>query len=147
MLLSVVLVLALLSGASAAHCELQSGALSGGARLDGLRREGGARSWLGVRYGVARRFERAVPVALPRGVHAMREVGARCPQGSLPIGLDSLPADVAEDCLFLNVHAPACADNLPVLVWCVAVAVVAVAATTATATATASHAARTRRRR
>lgn len=42
--------------------------------------------------------------------------GPICPQSFNAVpGNDFIPGD--EDCLYLNVYAPAHADNLPVLVW------------------------------
>jgi len=47
---------------------------------------------------------------------------AQCPQNPPAVGTEITPSAAAalfstEDCLFLNVYAPANASNLPVLVW------------------------------
>lgn len=58
------------------------------------------------------------PVQLPRwdGVRDATQFGAACPQPPLPSGV-ILHEVTSEDCLFLNVWAPANAKDAPVLFW------------------------------
>jgi para-nitrobenzyl esterase len=61
------------------------------------------------------------PSPMPRwdGTRAADQFGATCYQPKIPssnLYADDLP-DMSEDCLFLNVWAPADAHNAPVLVW------------------------------
>ncbi len=85
---------------------------------------GGVVSYKGVRYGSSTsggsRFLPPVPVEGWSGVRDALELGSQCPQFNpdFPIWVDSSAAD--EDCLVLNVWAPAHADpasRLPVMVW------------------------------
>src|SRR3954464_1820817 len=46
------------------------------------------------------------------GERAATQFGAQCMQGSRPGG-----PPVSEDCLYLNINAPAGAKNAPVMVW------------------------------
>lgn len=84
------------------------------ASLAGSKAEG-VRSWLGIPYARPPVGERrwAPPLPAPRweGVREATEHGLPCPQPSRRVPVWS------EDCLFLNVWAPATAQGLPVLVW------------------------------
>ncbi|KAN0117317.1 acetylcholinesterase precursor [Hyaloscypha variabilis] len=62
------------------------------------------------------------PVTNRSSVLAANAFPAQCPQSPLATGTEITPTVAAslystEDCLFLNVYAPANASNLPVLVW------------------------------
>jgi para-nitrobenzyl esterase len=80
---------------------------------------GAVRSWLGIRYATAGRFERPEPVPWDGDLARTGEFGPAAPQ--LP-GDDIVPGMQVgetdeERCLSLNVWAPAGAERLPVLVW------------------------------
>ncbi len=94
-------------------------------RLQG-RVRGGLTCWLGVPYAAPptgrRRFCAPEPVAAWDGVRpAVALAGAAMQNGSLSGPVRSLGSPVSEDCLYLNVHAPAAARDdgrpRPVLVW------------------------------
>lgn len=83
-----------------------------------MRSMSGSTVHLGIRYATAARFE--PPMRVPYDPAAtLGHVGKMAPQvpGMLEqmLGLDV--SDTDEDCLFLNVWAPAGAQGLPVLVW------------------------------
>lgn len=81
----------------------------------------------GIRYGVAKRFEK--PVAAPKwnGILDATSVKAACPQSDFPVitGEVHYPANLtntkvsSEDCLYLNVWTPTHkhSGNLPVMFW------------------------------
>ncbi len=86
----------------------------------------GVLEFLGVRYAEAPvgdlRWQPPKPVSHGRGRIDATQFGANCPQGASPWGTPS----TTEDCLFLNVYAPAGIDpdrwregkgELPVMVW------------------------------
>jgi para-nitrobenzyl esterase len=79
------------------------------------RVDGGLRSFLGIPYATAERFAAPRPADAWEGVRDATERGPVCAQpAGYPIGEPS----TAEDCLGLNVTAPADADgDLPVIVW------------------------------
>jgi hypothetical protein len=100
-------------------------ALAGDVRIAGAVFQGGRR-WLGVRFGVAPRFQRPrVPPQLPAGtvVNATLQSLA-CPKFPLfggPAPFTSV-APEGEDCLFLDIYAPtrdcsAAPQALPVIFW------------------------------
>ncbi|MCP3734933.1 carboxylesterase family protein [Sphingomonas sp. RP10(2022)] len=85
--------------------------------------EGGIRVFRGIPYATppvgALRWR--APVRLPRwkGTRSATAFGAACvqPQGSTATIYSGAPMPVSEDCLTLNVWAPANARNAPVMVW------------------------------
>ncbi|MFM8353693.1 MAG: carboxylesterase/lipase family protein [Gammaproteobacteria bacterium] len=84
----------------------------------------GARTWLGIPYAEAPvgtlRWRAPVPPKPWTGLREAIAPGAMCPQKPSPLAAAdaSAPAFVgAEDCLYLNVYAPANASNLPVMFW------------------------------
>ena len=94
-------------------------------RLHGMQR-GAVTSWRGVPYAAPpvgpRRFRPPEPVALWTGVRpAVRPGGASLQRRRVRGSVGSLGATLGEDCLYLNVHAPATAPTdgrpRPVLVW------------------------------
>lgn len=119
--------LVLLSFTTAAACEGPLAEPPAG-QLCGLNveREGWQVSaWLGVPYArppVAElRFADPQPVAGWNGVRSATSVGNTCPQAADPFRVEDarLPAPMSEDCLYLNVWAPAAptGESLPVLVY------------------------------
>jgi para-nitrobenzyl esterase len=81
---------------------------------------GGANEFLGVPYAAPPvgplRWQAPQPVAHWRGVRDATTYGPSCPQTATPFGL----AGTSEDCLYLNVYAPASSrqgGNRPVVVW------------------------------
>jgi len=96
-----------------------------GGQVQGVER-GAVTSWLGLPYAAPpvgrRRFRVPEPVVPWSGVRAAtRPGGAAYQSGSLTSRARPLGAAVGEDCLYLNVHAPAAARTdgrpRPVLVW------------------------------
>jgi para-nitrobenzyl esterase len=100
-------------------------ALTENGRVIGLE-QSGVREFLGIRYAEPpvenQRWQ--PPQPLPGGVHDIQatQFGNHCPQAASPYGI----ASTTEDCLFLNVYAPAGAGHrdfgpdgrsLPVMVW------------------------------
>lgn len=78
----------------------------------------GMRVFRGIRYGAPPKGELrfAAPVAVEEHtgeVQLSEEFGSDCPQ----LDRQGQPASVEEDCLFLNVYAPAEAGEYPVMVW------------------------------
>jgi len=88
---------------------LDSGTIHGGA-LDGMRH------FFGIPYAAppvgANRFRAPQPVMPWSDVQPAIEIGSQCPQS---VSLAGTSDD--EDCLFVNVWAPAGAHDLPVMVW------------------------------
>lgn len=83
-----------------------------GIELDGMR------VFRGIRYAMAPKGELrfAAPVAAESHdgeLQLSEEFGSACPQ----LDRQGQPASVEEDCLFLNVYAPAEAGEYPVMVW------------------------------
>ncbi len=83
----------------------------------------GVHHYLGIPYAAAPVGERRwrAPGTAPQwqGPRDARRYGPQCPQTAYPAGSPYLqaPAAESEDCLYLNVWAPADADGLPVMVW------------------------------
>jgi para-nitrobenzyl esterase len=106
---------AVIAGASAfAQVKTESGAVEGTSNADGVR------AFLGIPYGAppvgALRWQAPQPVPPWTGIKRATTFGARCMQG--PIFGDMVFRDQpSEDCLYLNVWAPANAAKLPVMVW------------------------------
>lgn len=98
--------------------ETTSGRFRGVARGDGVQ-------WLGVPYAAPPtgklRFRPPAPVVPTSDVRTADRFGAASSQaGSLTSPIRRLGNGVSEDCLYLNVHAPAAPESggsLPVLVW------------------------------
>ncbi|MEW2292890.1 carboxylesterase family protein [Streptomyces sp. NPDC006743] len=98
-------------------------------QVRGHERGDGIFSWLGVPYAAAPvgdlRWQLPQPVEAWSGVRDCTAWGAPAlqPQTPLPAGMPQvtgLPAGMpqpSEDCLYINVTAPAAAENAPVLVW------------------------------
>ncbi|KAK1756520.1 acetylcholinesterase [Echria macrotheca] len=82
----------------------------------------GLNIWKGIRYAAAPvgnlrwKAPRLPSIEAGRPIHAANSFGNICPQ-SLPAVPNAFFIPGNEDCLFLNVWAPANARNLPVLVW------------------------------
>jgi para-nitrobenzyl esterase len=82
---------------------------------------GGTSQWLGIPYAAPPvgplRWHAPEPAAPWKGVRAATSFGANCPQSTSPFGL----ASTSENCLFLNVYAPAGLrgkiGHLPVMFW------------------------------
>jgi para-nitrobenzyl esterase len=82
----------------------------------------GVSSWKGIPFAApptgALRWKGPQPVKAWTGARRASEIGAACPQ---PVRGDGggvgAPPTQSEDCLTLNVFAPAGAKNLPVMVW------------------------------
>ncbi|RFA20629.1 carboxylesterase/lipase family protein [Subtercola boreus] len=103
--------------ASPRHVEVQtaSGMLRGSVEGDQAR-------FRGVRYARAARFANPEPEAPWEGVRDALAEGPMCPQPPFGLALLALPKPalpMGEDCLFLNIAAPAerSGDPLPVMVW------------------------------
>lgn len=85
-------------------------------------REGGLIVYKGVPFAAAPlgelRWREPAPVAPWRGVRAARDFAPACMQAGVSMP-GEIPPKTSEDCLYLNVWAPARgrAERLPVLVW------------------------------
>lgn len=82
--------------------------------------EDGIRKFFGIPYAAApvgeNRFRRTRPAQNWGGTLKATEFGPKCPQLAIPINPDDgKPQD--EDCLYMNIWAPAEGENLPVMVW------------------------------
>ena len=88
--------------------------------VEGTTNPAGVRAFLGVPYAAppvgALRWQAPQPVAPWTGVKQAATFGARCMQGSI-FGDMVFRDQMSEDCLYLNVWAPASAAKLPVMVW------------------------------
>jgi para-nitrobenzyl esterase len=101
----------------------------GGAEVVGFSGKYGSHVWLGLRYAKAPVGElrfRAPELEEAKGKGQALTLGAPCPQIASPFGVSTAPQGTFvgdEDCLFLNVYAPAMsadeakAARLPVMVW------------------------------
>ena len=101
-------------GTADAQVKTDAGAVAGTTNADGVR------AFLGVPYAAppvgALRWQAPQPAVPWTGVKQAATFGARCMQG--PIFGDMVFRDqLSEDCLYLNVWAPASAAKLPVMVW------------------------------
>ncbi|EAA26865.2 hypothetical protein GE21DRAFT_5167 [Neurospora crassa] len=78
----------------------------------------GVNVWKGIRYATAARWQppRLPPPHPNAPITQATKQSAQCPNSSPSVGGSSQIED-DEDCLFLNVYAPAKAQNLPALVW------------------------------
>ncbi|KAF2203674.1 carboxylesterase type B [Delitschia confertaspora ATCC 74209] len=105
-----------LSGAVANAADLKVDV--GYAVYQGGKEASGLNVWKGIRYATAPRWKAPQIPATNRTIVSATTLGAQCPQAfpSVP-NAPFLPGD--EDCLFLNVFAPANTPvgTLPVLVW------------------------------
>ncbi len=91
--------------------------------LAGLHVGGGISSFRGIRYAEApigeRRWRPPVPAAAWGGVRPATRFGPACVQIRVPAEsiYAQYPAQVSEDCLFLNVWRPPDVTRAPVMVW------------------------------
>jgi para-nitrobenzyl esterase len=88
--------------------------------VEGTTTASGVRVWKGIPYAAppvgARRWQPPQPAAAWKGVRKADAFGARCPQ--VHTWDDIVFRDkMSENCLYLNVWAPADARMLPVMVW------------------------------
>ncbi|HUR41064.1 MAG TPA: carboxylesterase family protein [Verrucomicrobiae bacterium] len=87
------------------------------------RAEGGVRVFRGIPYAMppvgAARWKPPAPMARWNGVRKAVEFGAACvnPTPTMKTIYTLTPMPMAEDCLTLNVWAPAAAKNAPVFLW------------------------------
>jgi para-nitrobenzyl esterase len=93
-----------------------------GGNISGIQNENGSLEFLGIRYASAKRFEAPVDIDSWSGTYDATKFGSISPQvpGMLETMLGFNPADMDEDCLFLNVFAsetPSPETKKPVLVW------------------------------
>jgi para-nitrobenzyl esterase len=91
-------------------------------QIQGNSASKGHNEFLGIRYATAKRFESPVDIESWDGVLEANQYGSICPQvpGVLEMMLGFDESTMNEDCLFLNVYAPAEAasdSKLPVLFW------------------------------
>lgn len=82
--------------------------------------EDGIRKFLGFPYASApvgeNRFRNAKPLEKQKEVIEAKQFSAKCPQLQIPVAPDNgLPHD--EDCLYMNVWAPASCEKAPVFFW------------------------------
>ena len=94
---------------------------SAGTFIGSEEAESGVRVWRGIRYALppVGELRWRDPVAAPRASEPVACASAppaapQLPNPAVPLGDDAV---IDEDCLFLNVWAPAAAEALPVMVW------------------------------
>ena len=90
--------------------------------ISGIQNENGSLEFLGIRYAAAKRFDAPVDTDSWTSTYEATKFGSISPQvpGMLETMLGFNPADMDEDCLFLNVYAsetPSQDTKKPVLVW------------------------------
>ncbi len=97
--------------------------------VTGFTEAQGSQAWLGLPYAAppvgALRWKATRPALPWQGVHEATKYGPRCPQLNGPLAASKDDGDVtgSEDCLTLNVYAPAfpaeqvAAERRPVMVW------------------------------
>lgn len=82
--------------------------------------EDGVRKFFGIPYAAApigeNRFRRTRPAENWEGTLEATDFGPKCPQLAIPINPDDGKPQ-SEDCLYMNIWAPAEGENLPVMVW------------------------------
>jgi para-nitrobenzyl esterase len=108
---------------SAADSELLRTTTSGDVK--GFVGNHGAHTWLGVPFArppvQTLRWRAPQPPQPWRGVRQAVALGGRCPQFARPLGGEAQPDGSRllgrEDCLYLNVYAPASARQRPVMLW------------------------------
>ena len=117
--LGFVLVLSAAAHADALTVEIEQGRLHGKAINDGK-----VKAFLGLPYAAAPvgelRWKEPHPPAKWKGVRDATKFGAHCPQGFIYDDITFQDSSASEDCLFLNVYAPAGASvksKLPVMFW------------------------------
>lgn len=93
-----------------------------GGNISGIQNENGSLEFLGIRYAAAKRFDAPVDIDSWTSTYEATKFGSISPQvpGMLETMLGFNPADMDEDCLFLNVYAsetPSQDTKKPVLVW------------------------------
>lgn len=91
--------------------------------LVGFREANGTHAWVGIPFAAAPvgelRWRATAPPESWDGVREALTRGGRCPQKASPLAAADNSGSVAgsEDCLYLNVWAPADAEGLPVMFW------------------------------
>lgn len=78
-----------------------------GGNISGIQNENGSLEFLGIRYAAANRFDAPVDIDSWTSTYDATKFGSISPQvpGMLETMLGFNPADMDEDCLFLNVYA------------------------------------------
>jgi len=106
--------LASLAGTTAPQARIESGIIGG-------KQEGTVNAFLGIPYAAAPvgdlRWRAPAPPSKWTGVRQATEFGPRCMQGRIYSDMVFRDSGPSEDCLSLNVWAPADARKLPVMVW------------------------------
>ena len=113
-LLATVVPLALQGATSAPQVKVESGIVEG-------KPEGTVNAFLGIPYAAPPvgnlRWRPPAPPATWTGVRPATEFGPRCMQGRIYSDMVFRDSGPSEDCLSVNVWAPADAKKLPVMVW------------------------------
>lgn len=101
-------------GAAPVQVPVDSGTLSGAS-------DGNIQTFKGIPYAAppvgSLRWHPPQPAAPWTGVRDATAFGAACPQATVPDVVDGAPGHMSEDCLTLNIWAPAGAHNAPVFFW------------------------------